>query len=69
MLRIGYRILAAVGLLAMIGLVFGVVAVRQSGLSARDEPGAVEARLARFVRGVAIPDVVRRRANPRFLDA
>jgi mono/diheme cytochrome c family protein len=64
MLRIGYRILAAVGLLALIGLVFGVVAVRQSGLSTRDEPGALEARLARFVRGVAIPDAVRRRANP-----
>ena len=63
MLRIGYRILAAVGLLAVIGLVFGVVAVRQSGLSARDEPGALEARLARFVRGLAIPDAVRRRAN------
>ena len=64
MLRIGYRILAAVGLLAVMGLVFGVVAVRKSGLSARDEPGALEARLARFVRGLAIPDEVRRRANP-----
>ena len=64
MLRIGTRILAVVGLLAMAGLVLGLVATRQSGLSARDEPGAAEARLARFARAVAITDVVRRRANP-----
>jgi mono/diheme cytochrome c family protein len=64
MLRIVYRIFAVVGLLAVAALVLGVVAVRQSGLSARDEPGALEARLARFVRGVAIPDAVRGRANP-----
>ena len=62
--RIVYRILAVLGLLAVAGLVLGVVTVRQSGLSARDEPSAVEARLARLVRGVAIPDVVRRRVNP-----
>ena len=64
MLRIGYRILAVVGLLAVAGLALGVVAVRQSGLSARDEPGAVEARLARLVRGVAIPSAVRSQVNP-----
>ena len=64
MLRNGTRILALVGLLAVAGLVLGVVAVRKSGLSARDEPGAVEARLATFVRSVAIPDAVRQQANP-----
>jgi hypothetical protein len=64
MVRIVYPILAVVGVLAVAGLILGLVAVRQSGLNARDEPGAVEARLARFMRGVAIPDAVRRRANP-----
>jgi mono/diheme cytochrome c family protein len=35
-----------------------------TGLDARDRPGAIETRLARAVRGLAIPRAVRDRANP-----
>lgn len=42
----------------------GVWYVRATGLSARATPGAVEARLARAVRGLAVPREVRERQNP-----
>lgn len=64
MLRTGARILAVVGLLALAGLILAVVTVRKSGLSARDEPGDLEAKLARFVRSVAVRDEIRLQANP-----
>lgn len=42
----------------------GVWYVRATGLSARATPGAVEARVARAVRGLAVPREVRERQNP-----
>lgn len=56
--------LAAAILLLGGGLLAGFAAVRVSGLSARPEPGPVEARLARAVRHFAVPEAVRRQANP-----
>ena len=55
---------AAVVLLLGGGLVAGLVALRRSGLSARPEPGPVEARLARTVRRLAVADSIRRLPNP-----
>ncbi len=55
---------AAVVLLLGGGLVAGLVALRRSGLSARPEPGPVEARLARTVRSLAVAGSVRRLPNP-----
>lgn len=55
---------ATVVLLLGGGLVAGLVALRRSGLSARPEPGPVEVRLARTVRGFAVADAVRRLPNP-----
>jgi mono/diheme cytochrome c family protein len=44
--------------------VLGAIAGRRSGLSARPEPSATEARLAGMVRGPAIDPEVRRARNP-----
>ena len=60
-------VLKLVGLVLAIAVVVGVVAVAYAvttGLSARGEPGRLETRLARAVRGMAVPREVRRRANP-----
>jgi mono/diheme cytochrome c family protein len=53
-------------LVAMVaaGAVAAVVYVRVTGLSARPEPGALEARLARAVRGAAVPRAFSGRPNP-----
>jgi mono/diheme cytochrome c family protein len=64
MARIVYRILAGVGVIALAGLALSVLALRQSRLSTLAEPGKVEVGLARFARGMAIPDDVRDRPNP-----
>jgi mono/diheme cytochrome c family protein len=54
--------------LVLLGLLVAVAAaawyVRATGLSARAEPGAVEARLARAARRLAIPGEARDRQNP-----
>jgi mono/diheme cytochrome c family protein len=42
----------------------GVAYVMATGLSARAQPGPIETRLARAVRGLAIPRDVKRMANP-----
>ena len=46
---------------------FGLLALARHGVSARDEPMAVEAFLARRVRSLAIPREMRRRENPLTL--
>ena len=56
-------ILIAVLLLAVLGAA-GLAYVRLTGLSALDAPGPLEARVARAVRTLAIPDEVRNRPNP-----
>jgi len=45
----------------------GLLALARHGVSARDEPMAVEAFLARRVRSLAIPREMRRRENPLML--
>ena len=60
-------LLNVIGLALATAVVLGVVAVAYvitTGLSARGEPGRLETRLARAVRGMAVPREVRERANP-----
>jgi cytochrome c553 len=64
MARVVYRILAGIGVIALAGLALSVLALRQSRLSTLAEPGRFEVGLARFARGMAIPDDVRVRPNP-----
>jgi mono/diheme cytochrome c family protein len=59
-IRWGVRALSLAGALAIVG----AVAFACQGISARSEPSALEARLARFVRDVLIPADARRRTNP-----
>src|SRR5262245_3830047 len=42
----------------------GIVYVRSTGLRALPEPGPIETRLARMIRGLAIPRATRARVNP-----
>lgn len=42
----------------------GLLYVRETGLVARMEPGALETRIARGVRSLAVPSEVRYRSNP-----
>ncbi len=56
--------LAAAGLLALAVGVAAALALRASGLSARPEPSALEARLARAARRFAVPAGVRALRNP-----
>src|SRR5438132_982252 len=60
-------VLKLVGLALAIAVVVGVVAVAYAlitGLSARGKPGRLETRLARAVRGMAVPRDIRGRTNP-----
>jgi mono/diheme cytochrome c family protein len=56
-------VLVAVVVVALLATA-GVAYVMATGLTARDQPGALETRLARFVRALAIPREARRKANP-----
>jgi mono/diheme cytochrome c family protein len=55
-----------VGVLALLGALAcaGAFAFAWSGISARPEPGALEARVARAARRLLIPDSARRSTNP-----
>jgi len=60
-------VLKLAGLALAIAVVVGVVAVAYAvttGLSARGKPGRLETRLARAVRGMAVPREIRGRTNP-----
>ena len=60
-------LLKVVGLVLVVAVILGIVGVAYAvttGLSARAEPGRLETRLARAVRGMAVPRDVRGRANP-----
>jgi mono/diheme cytochrome c family protein len=63
-MRAFVRFLVVVIALAVAALVVGVAYVRVTGLTAKAEPSAVEARAARFVRSLAVPADVRGRRNP-----
>ncbi len=57
------RWLAALALALLVALV-GVALVLRRGFSARDEPGAIEAAVARRLRHLAVPRGARERASP-----
>ncbi|HEY7446000.1 MAG TPA: c-type cytochrome, partial [Vicinamibacterales bacterium] len=63
MRRVLPAILIAVFVVALLGAA-GAAYVVATGLSARAQPGAIETRLARSVRSLAIPGEVKRMANP-----
>ncbi|MEQ1574910.1 MAG: c-type cytochrome [Vicinamibacterales bacterium] len=63
MRSVGLTVLAVLALLAIGGMTYVV----RTGLSARETPGILEARLARAVRAFAIPRAARRMANPVLL--
>jgi mono/diheme cytochrome c family protein len=65
------KTVGAVLLVVVALIVAGMVYVRTTGLSARAQPGRVEARLARTVRSLATPSSVRTRVNevPRSAEA
>ena len=56
--------LAGAVLLLVLSIAGGLIYLRSTGLDARAEPGAVEARLARAARRFAIPPAVRAMPNP-----
>ncbi len=61
------KVLIGVGALAMVGLVAAgvfLLRVHEHGISARDEPTAVEAAVARRLRSWAIPARLRAAGNP-----
>jgi mono/diheme cytochrome c family protein len=59
------RLLLIGALLAILAAAaIGLVWIRRAGLDAHDAPSAFEARVARAVRGAAIPRAIRDRANP-----
>ena len=61
--------LLLVVLVTMAGLATaGLLYVRSTGLVARTAPGAIETRIARGVRSVAVPQEVRERRNPVSID-
>ncbi len=50
--------------IAAVGALAGVVYVKTTGLRGQPEPGVIETRLARAVRGLAVPRDVKARTNP-----
>jgi mono/diheme cytochrome c family protein len=61
--------LLLVALMTMAGLATaGLFYVRSTGLVARTAPGAIETRIARGVRSLAVPQEVRERRNPVVID-
>ncbi len=63
------KVAAVVLVLAAVLAAAGLAYVRVTRLSARPTPGDLETRLARTVRGFALPGDVRRRVNPVPLSA
>ena len=51
-------------LLVAVAALAGVLYVKNTGLRGQPEPGAFETRVARAVRGLAIPSDVKAKANP-----
>ena len=57
-------VLAGAVLCVLVAAVGGLVYLRATGLDALTEPGAVETRVARAARHLAIPSAIRSMANP-----
>lgn len=58
------KILLAAVLLALVGAIIGLALVVRRGFSARDQPSAIEAFVARRLRRLAIPSSARNAKNP-----
>jgi mono/diheme cytochrome c family protein len=58
------RLALSAVLLAVLVALAGLIYLRATGLRAQPEPGPLETRIARAVRGLAIPGEARSRTNP-----
>lgn len=58
-----WRIVSAIGIVALVASAIAFVAVLRHGFSARDEPWAIEAFIARRVRRLATPSGVSHRVR------
>jgi len=63
-MRTAVHVLIAALLLVALAGVGGVIYVRSTGLRGQPEPGPIETRLARTIRGLAIPSEIKARTNP-----
>ncbi len=59
-----WKVISIIGLVGLIAVAIAFVAVLRHGFSARDEPSAIEAFIARRVRRLAIPYGARDAKNP-----
>ena len=64
MKKLGWFLLGAISLLALQALAASLVLARAHGLSARQEPSAIERWIARRARDAALPATAKNRANP-----
>jgi len=64
MKKLGWFLLGAISLLALQALAASLVLTRAHGLSAREEPSAIERWIARRARDAALPATAKSRANP-----
>lgn len=58
------RVVIAVALMAAAAAAGAMAYVKVTGLKSQPDPGALETRLARAVRALAVPDEIRSMANP-----
>src|SRR6476660_5320445 len=63
-MRAAVRGVAAALLVAAVAALAGLVYVKRTGLRGQPEPGAIETRVARAIRGLAIPGDMKARTNP-----
>jgi mono/diheme cytochrome c family protein len=60
--------LVALVILAVVGMLGGVIFLKATGLSARATPGAIETAVARRLRALAVPSEYARLANPVLMN-
>ena len=63
-MRAAVRIVVAALLIVAAIALAGLVYVKSTGLRGQPEPGALETRVARAIRGLAIPGEIKARTNP-----
>ena len=63
-MRLIFRLIGLLLLAAVLGVFLLVVYAMKTGLKGQEVPGPAEARVARFIRGMAIPPNDRARDNP-----
>jgi mono/diheme cytochrome c family protein len=64
MTKLGWFLLGAIALLAIQALAGALVLRQAHGWSAREEPGAIERRIAQWVRNAALPAGAKNQPNP-----